>query len=97
VDRRSRRIARCQLGELMGLRITVNDGAATRDRYPDAARSSPMILSMRSHPRPDDFVVIATQHKGITNRWPPLRSAARYIALTPARRGWCSIIWRRGL
>jgi xanthine dehydrogenase accessory factor len=78
----------CQLGELMGLRTTVIDGAATRDRYPDAAQIiADDFEYAQLTPRPDDFVVIATQHKGDHESMArSLRSAARYIALIASQR-----------
>ncbi len=78
----------CQLGELMGLRTTVIDGAATRDRYPDAVQIiTDDFEYAQLTPQPDDFVVIATQHKGDHESMAcSLRSAARYIALIASQR-----------
>ena len=78
----------CQLGDLMGLRVTVIDGAVTRERYPEAAELVTDDLDYaRLVPNSDDFVVVATQHKGDHESMTrALKSGARYIALIASRK-----------
>lgn len=55
----------CQLGALMGFDVAVDDAMASPDRYRDASR---VMTDDRDYsalrPAADDFVVIATQHRG---------------------------------
>jgi len=78
----------CMLGDLMGLRVTVIDGAVTRERYPEAAELVTDDLDYaRLVPNSDDFVVVATQHKGDHESMTrALKSGARYIALIASRK-----------
>jgi len=73
----------CQLGALVGLEVVVNDVLATDKDFPQARRVITDDLSYASFtPQPQDFVIIATQHKGdheSTQR--ALRGGARYLAL----------------
>lgn len=78
----------CQLGELMGFQVVVNDPGVTRDRYPMAARLiSDDLHYEQLNPQPTDFVVIATQHKGDHESMRrTLASKAQYIALVASRK-----------
>ena len=78
----------CHLGDLMGLRTVVIDHEATRERYPDAqALVSDDLEYERLQPKPEDFVVVATQHKGDHESMTrALASGARYIALIASRK-----------
>jgi xanthine dehydrogenase accessory factor len=78
----------CQLGDLMGLSVTVIDGVVTRERYPEAAELVADDLDYaRLVPNSDDFVVVATQHKGDHESMTrALKSGARYIALIASRK-----------
>jgi xanthine dehydrogenase accessory factor len=78
----------CLLGDLMGFTVVVNDPMADRDRYPAAARLiSDDINYSQLTPVADDFVVIATQHKGDHQSMKQaLSSRAGYIALIASRK-----------
>jgi xanthine dehydrogenase accessory factor len=78
----------CHLGDLAGLRTVVIDGQATGERYPDAREIVTDDLEYeRLQPQPDDFVVVATQHKGDHESMTrALGSDARYIALIASRK-----------
>jgi xanthine dehydrogenase accessory factor len=55
----------CSIGAMMGLDVAIDDPLATRSRYPDATLllvEDPGYEALA--PQPNDFVVIATQHKG---------------------------------
>lgn len=55
----------CQLSAIAGLRVVVLDDMAEAERYKDAARLIADDVAYESlQPRPGDFVVVATQHKG---------------------------------
>ncbi len=73
----------CQLGDLCGLEVVVNDPMASRERYPAASRLIDDDVAYRElQPRADDYVVIATQHKGDHRSiQQALESDAGYIAL----------------
>lgn len=78
----------CALGAMVGLDVVVNDPLAREDRYPDAMRRvTDDVRYAALNPGPEDFVVIATQHKGdhesLTRA---LASEAGYIALIASRR-----------
>lgn len=78
----------CQLGDLMGLKVIVDDPMADRAHYPAAAA---LITEDYGYaqlaPQPDDFVVIATQHKGDHESMTrALASQAGYIALIASRK-----------
>ena len=78
----------CLLGDLLGLRVIVNDPLASRDKYPAATR---LITDDTDYselrPAADDYVVIATQHKGDHESMQrALSSDAGYIALIASRK-----------
>ena len=78
----------CMLGDMMGLNVVVNDPMLTRERYPAAARlvTDDMDYSALT-PVANDFVVIATQHKGDHQSMKQaLSSPAGYIALIASRK-----------
>jgi xanthine dehydrogenase accessory factor len=78
----------CQLGDLMGLAVVVNDPMVDRGRYPAAAQliTEDMNYSQLT-PVAEDFVVIATQHKGDHQSMKQaLSSQAGYIALIASRK-----------
>lgn len=55
----------CEVGDLVGLEVVVNDPSATPAKFPSAARLVTDDLDYQAlKPKPEDFVVIATQHKG---------------------------------
>lgn len=55
----------CVQGSELGLRVVVNDPLANRQRFPQADEHIVDDMDYaRLTPRPEDFVVIATQHKG---------------------------------
>lgn len=78
----------CQLGDLMGLMVVVNDSGADRQHYPAASRLTTDDIDYEQlQPLPGDFVVIATQHKGDHESMRrALRSKAGYIALIASRK-----------
>jgi xanthine dehydrogenase accessory factor len=78
----------CELGDLMGLRVTVIDRDVTAQQYPHAVLLVTDDLEYaRLEPGADDFVVVATQHKGDHESMTrALRSSARYIALIASRK-----------
>ena len=79
------RVAEClsYLGDLQGLEVVVIDRLLEADKYPAGARlvtDDPHYQALR--PRSEDFVVIATQHKGDHRSMATaLRSGAGYIGL----------------
>lgn len=78
----------CAVGDLMGLSVVVNDPLVTTERYPAAEQliTDDMLYSQLT-PAPDDFVVIATQHKGDHESLKrALASEAGYIALIASRK-----------
>jgi xanthine dehydrogenase accessory factor len=77
----------CTLGHLMGLSVTVNDPAATRDSFPQAERLVTEDFDLTETPiGPKSYVVIATQHKR-DHLWlqKALQGNAAYIALIASR------------
>lgn len=78
----------CALGDTMGFRVVVNDGLADAERYPAAAETIADDSDYsRLRPALEDFVVIATQHKGDHRSMSrALRSQAGYIALIASRK-----------
>jgi xanthine dehydrogenase accessory factor len=78
----------CQMGDLMGLDVVVNDPGADKERFPQAQRlitDDPDYGALR--PASGDYVVIATQHKGDHESMKrALGSGAGYIALIASRR-----------
>lgn len=78
----------CELGDLMGLDVVVNDPLVYRDRYPHARQLITDDIDYEQLlPKRDDYVVIATQHKGDHESMQrALASDARYIALVASRK-----------
>ncbi|PKM13580.1 MAG: XshC-Cox1-family protein [Gammaproteobacteria bacterium HGW-Gammaproteobacteria-3] len=78
----------CLMGDLLGLRVIVNDPCVSRDKYPQAAKLINDDLDYAQlQPRADDYVVIATQHKGDHESMKrALSSSAAYIALIASRK-----------
>jgi xanthine dehydrogenase accessory factor len=78
----------CIMGDLVGLQVIVNDPAVDWEKYPQASRLITDDLEYALlQPRPDDYVVIATQHKGDHESiGRALASEARYIALIASRK-----------
>ena len=78
----------CLLGDLLGLRVVVNDPGVTWDKYPQATElitDDPDYAQLQ--PGADDYVVIATQHKGDHESMKrALASQAGYIALIASRK-----------
>ena len=76
------------LGKLVGLEVVINDVTATFEQYPDASRIiSDDIDYQQLCPTADDFVVIATQHKGDhLSMTRALDSGAKYIALIASKK-----------
>jgi xanthine dehydrogenase accessory factor len=72
-----------QLGAMMGFEIVVDDPMAEAARFPDAARiltDDPGYAALT--PSQNDFVVVATQHKGDHQSMQQvLKSRVRYVAL----------------
>lgn len=78
----------CMLGDMMGLKVVVNDPAVDRAQYPAASRLiADDIAYEQLQPLSGDFVVIATQHKGDHESMRrALNSKAGYIALVASRK-----------
>ena len=78
----------CLMGDLMGLKVVVNDPGVDWDRYPNATRLIGDDLDYAQLlPVQGDFVVIATQHKGDHESMKrALTSKAGYIALIASRK-----------
>ena len=78
----------CIMGDLVGLQVIVNDPAVDWEKYPQASRLITDDLDYALlQPRPDDYVVIATQHKGDHESISrALASEAKYIALIASRK-----------
>ncbi|MGB7934838.1 MAG: XdhC family protein [Gammaproteobacteria bacterium] len=78
----------CQLGDLLGYRVSVNDPGVDREHYPAATRLISDDIDYRQlQPAAGDYVVIATQHKGDHESLKQaLGSAAGYIALIASRK-----------
>jgi xanthine dehydrogenase accessory factor len=78
----------CHLGALMSFDVVVDDPMASPDRYPGAVRliaDDPDYGELR--PKPTDFVVIATQHRGDHESLRRLlASDVAYIALIASRK-----------
>lgn len=78
----------CHLADLMGFSVIVNDSMAERDKFPDATQliTDDIDYSLLV-PKAEDFVVIATQHKGDHESMSKaLASEAQYIALIASRK-----------
>ncbi len=78
----------CVLGDLIGLKVAVNDPMADRAHYPAASQLIADDIDYEQlQPLPGDFVVIATQHKGDHESMRrALNSKAGYIALVASRK-----------
>jgi xanthine dehydrogenase accessory factor len=78
----------CIMGDLVGLRVIVNDPVVDSEKYPQASRLITDDLDYELlQPKPDDYVVIATQHKGDHESIArALASDAKYIALIASRK-----------
>jgi len=78
----------CELGDMAGLEVVVDDLAVSRDKYPAAARLiTDDIDYSQLDPKPDDYVVIATQHKGDHESMQrALAANPGYIALIASRK-----------
>ena len=78
----------CALGDLMGLKIVINDPMADRAHYPPAEQLITDDLDYEHlQPLAGDYVVIATQHKGDHESMRrALQSEAGYIALIASRK-----------
>ncbi len=78
----------CLMGDLLDLKVVVNDPGVERDQYPKATRLISDDLDYEQlQPGPGDFVVIATQHKGDHESIRrALSSKADYIALIASRK-----------
>lgn len=78
----------CLLGDLMGLNVVVNDPMVDRTRYPAASRLINDDLDyVQLQPLGDDYVVIATQHRGDHESMKrALASEAGYVALVASRK-----------
>lgn len=78
----------CILGDLMGLTVVVNDPGAVRYKYPNATKIIDDDLDYSQlTPSSEDFVVIATQHKGDHESIKrALISDSMYIALIASRK-----------
>ena len=78
----------CHLADLMGFAVIVNDSMAEREKFPDAAQLiTDDIDYSQLKPLAEDFVVIATQHKGDHESMSrALASNAQYIALIASRK-----------
>jgi xanthine dehydrogenase accessory factor len=78
----------CQLGDVLGFRVIVNDLGVDPEHYPAASRLITDDIDYRQlQPATGDYVVIATQHKGDHESLKQaLGSAAGYIALIASRK-----------
>jgi xanthine dehydrogenase accessory factor len=78
----------CLMGDLLGLKVVVNDPGVDWEQYPNATRLITDDLDYQQlQPGPGDFVVIATQHKGDHESMRrALSSQADYIALIASRK-----------
>jgi xanthine dehydrogenase accessory factor len=80
--------ALCLMGDLQGLEVHVIDRLLEPENYPNATRlitDDPHYEQLQ--PARDDYVVIATQHKGDHRSMTrALKSDARYIALVASRK-----------
>lgn len=77
----------CLFARHLGFSITVNDPLATREKFPGAQiiADDPHYLALEA--QPEDFLVIATHHKGdYLSLSRALQSEARYIALIASRK-----------
>ena len=78
----------CRMGALLGFDVVVDDPMAERERYPDAGRLIEDDLDYgQLAPGADDYVIVATQHKGDhQSMLKALRSSSPFIALIASRK-----------
>ncbi len=78
----------CAMGAMMNFEVVVDDPMVERDRYPAASRLITDDLSYGAlTPGPDDYVVVATQHKGDHDSMDRcLRSPVGYVGLIASRK-----------
>lgn len=78
----------CLLGDLAGLQVVVNDPIVDWDHFPNASRLITDDMQYEQLlPAEEDYVVIATQHKGDhESMTQALSSKASYIALIASRK-----------
>lgn len=78
----------CLLGDLVGLKVVVNDPIADKEDFPNASRIIQDDIEYEQLlPTEDDYVVIATQHKGDHESMiRALNSKASYIAMIASRK-----------
>lgn len=76
------------LGDVLGMNVVVNDPVADVEKFPTAQRLINDDIDYNElNPLPDDYVVIATQHKGDHESMVrALKSDAKYIALIASRK-----------
>ncbi len=77
-----------QIGKLVGLDVVINDATASFEQYPDASTIIDDDLDYSQlQPSAEDFVIIATQHKGDhLSMTQALQSGAKYIALVASKK-----------
>lgn len=77
-----------RLGDLMGLDVVINDATASFEKYPNAKTIINDDLDYSQlMPSNEDFVIIATQHKGDhLSMTQALQSGAKYIALIASKK-----------
>lgn len=78
----------CTMADLVGLNVVVNDPGAEWEKFPNARQLVTDDLDYSTLvPNADDYVVIATQHKGDHESIAQaLKSQAHYIALIASRK-----------
>lgn len=78
----------CAMGDMLNYRVIVNDLGATWDKFPTAKQIITDDLDYSQlTPKPDDYVIIATQHKGDHESIKQALSCnASYIALIASRK-----------
>jgi xanthine dehydrogenase accessory factor len=78
----------CAMGDILSYRVIVNDLGATRDKFPAAKHIITDDLDYSQlTPKPNDYVIIATQHKGDHESIKQALSCdAGYIALIASRK-----------
>lgn len=78
----------CQLGDVAGFDVVINDSGARLDDFPAARRLITDDIDYRElDPAPADYVVVATQHKGDHQSIErALECRAGYIALIASRK-----------
>lgn len=78
----------CQMADLMGLKVIVNDPIISWEKYPAAEKLITDDIDYEQlQPEAGDYVVIATQHKGDHESMKrALVSRAEYIALIASRK-----------